>query len=131
MWHGGGLTGVTYETTPDGREGWMNMFVRKGWDTYVSDAVERGRSGFASAGRVDGRSPIFLNYQDPCERFRIGDGAGSWNADPAKRKLLPGQPVSGRGLRQLHEAGGAALALDRQGDHRGLSSRWSTRSVPA
>ena len=30
MWHGGGLTGVTYETTPDGREGWLNMFVRKG-----------------------------------------------------------------------------------------------------
>ena len=48
MWHGGGLTGVTYESTPDGREGWMNMFIRKGWDTYVSDAVERGRSGFAS-----------------------------------------------------------------------------------
>ena len=34
--------------------------------------------------------PIFLTYQDPYERFRIGDGAGSWNADPAKRKLLPG-----------------------------------------
>src|SRR5258708_2914821 len=48
MWHGGGLTGVTYESTPDGREGWMNLFIRKGWDTYVSDAVERGRSGFAS-----------------------------------------------------------------------------------
>ena len=28
MWHGGGLTGVTYETTPDGREGWRNLFVR-------------------------------------------------------------------------------------------------------
>ncbi len=26
MWHGGGLTGVTYETTPDGREGWLNYF---------------------------------------------------------------------------------------------------------
>src|SRR5262249_12955564 len=48
MWHGGGLTGVTYETTPDGREGWLNLFVRKGWDVYVSDAVERGRAGFAS-----------------------------------------------------------------------------------
>jgi hypothetical protein len=48
MWHGGGLTGVTYESTPDGREGWLNYFIRKGWDTYVSDAVERGRSGFAS-----------------------------------------------------------------------------------
>ena len=31
MWHGGGLTGVTYETTPDGREGWLNYFLRKGW----------------------------------------------------------------------------------------------------
>src|SRR5215217_4216416 len=31
MWHGGGLTGVTYETTPDGREGWLNYFLRRGW----------------------------------------------------------------------------------------------------
>src|SRR3989454_2393706 len=30
MWHGGGLTGVTYETTPDGREGWLNFFVKQG-----------------------------------------------------------------------------------------------------
>jgi pimeloyl-ACP methyl ester carboxylesterase len=89
LWHGGGLTGVTYESTPDGREGWMNMFIRKGWDTYVSDAVERGRSGFASPD-VWSDAPIFLNYQDPYERFRMGAGEGSWNADPAKRKLLPG-----------------------------------------
>jgi len=89
MWHGGGLTGVTYESTPDGREGWVNMFVRKGWDTYVSDAVERGRSGFASPDVWQGE-PIFLNYQDPYERFRIGQGAGSWNADPAKRRPMPG-----------------------------------------
>jgi pimeloyl-ACP methyl ester carboxylesterase len=89
MWHGGGLTGVTYESTPDGREGWANMFVRKGWDTYVSDAVERGRSGFASPDVWQGE-PIFLNYQDPYERFRIGQGAGSWNADPAKRRPMPG-----------------------------------------
>src|SRR5246500_3322170 len=89
MWHGGGLTGVTYETTPDGREGWLNMFVRKGWDVYVSDAVERGRAGFASPD-VWPSEPIFLNYADPFERFRIGDGEGSWNADSAKRKGLAG-----------------------------------------
>jgi hypothetical protein len=88
MWHGGGLTGVTYETTPDGREGWLNLFVRKGWDVYVSDAVERGRAGFASPD-VWPSEPIFLNYADPFERFRIGDGEGSWNADSAKRKVLP------------------------------------------
>lgn len=90
MWHGAGLTGVTYETTPDGREGWLNLFIRKGWDTYVSDAVERGRSGFASADVWENDSPIFLNYQDPYERFRIGEGPGSWNADPARRKPMPG-----------------------------------------
>jgi pimeloyl-ACP methyl ester carboxylesterase len=89
MWHGGGLTGVSYETTPDGREGWLNIFLRKGWDVYVSDAVERGRSGFASADVWPGE-PIFLTYADPFERFRIGEGEGSWNADPAKRRQLPG-----------------------------------------
>jgi hypothetical protein len=89
MWHGGGLTGVTYETTPDGREGWLNMFVRKGWDVYVSDAVERGRSGFASPDVWPGE-PVFLTYADPFERFRIGAGDGAWNPDPAKQKLMPG-----------------------------------------
>jgi len=89
MWHGGGLTGVTYESTPDGREGWLNYFVRKGWDVYNSDAVERGRSGFAPP-EVWTDAPLFLTYQDPFERFRIGDGEGSWNPDPAQRKVLPG-----------------------------------------
>jgi pimeloyl-ACP methyl ester carboxylesterase len=89
MWHGGGLTGVTYETTPDGREGWLNMFVRKGWDVYVSDAVERGRSGFAPPDIWPGE-PIFITYADPFERFRIGTGEGSWDPDPAKQKLMPG-----------------------------------------
>src|SRR5260370_12102263 len=37
MWHCGGLTGVTYETTPDRPEGRLNIFVRKGWVLYVSD----------------------------------------------------------------------------------------------
>src|SRR6266699_2598288 len=93
MWHGGGLTGVTYETTPDGREGWLNLFIRHGWDVYVSDAVERGRAGFASPD-VWPSEPIFLNYADPFERFRIGDGEGSWNADSAKRKVLRGNQFS-------------------------------------
>ena len=89
LWHGGGLTGVTYESTPDGREGWLNMFLRKGWDVYVSDAVERGRSGFAPPS-VWPDEPIFLPKQNPFERFRIGQGAGSWNADPGQMKVLPG-----------------------------------------
>jgi pimeloyl-ACP methyl ester carboxylesterase len=89
LWHGGGLTGVTYESTPDGRDGWMQFFIRKGWDTYVSDAVERGRSGFASPD-IWPSEPTFLPYADPFERFRIGEGEGSWNDDPSKRKVLQG-----------------------------------------
>ena len=49
LWHGGGLSGVTDETKPDGGEGWMNYFLRQGWDIYVSDAIERGRSGWTRA----------------------------------------------------------------------------------
>lgn len=88
-WHGGGLTGVTYESTPDGREGWVNFFIRKGWDVYNSDAVERGRSGFASPD-VWPSEPTFLPFADPFERFRIGQGEGSWSDDPTQRKVIPG-----------------------------------------
>jgi hypothetical protein len=44
--HGCCLTGKTWETTPDGRMGWYEYFVRQGFPTYVIDQVARGRSGF-------------------------------------------------------------------------------------
>lgn len=47
--HGGGLTGASYETTPDGREGWATYFVRMGYPVYVVDTPGRGRSGFNAA----------------------------------------------------------------------------------
>ena len=85
MWHGGGLTGVCWETTPDGREGFQHYFLRRGWPVYVSDAVERGRSGF-SAAEIMGGEPLFLTVNNPYERFRIGDGPGSF----AHGSTLPG-----------------------------------------
>ena len=42
--HGCCLTGKTWETTPDGRMGWDEYFVRQGFPTYVIDQVSRGRS---------------------------------------------------------------------------------------
>src|SRR5439155_14301096 len=39
-------TGVTYETTPDGREGWATYFARKNFPVYVVDHAGRGRSSF-------------------------------------------------------------------------------------
>src|ERR1700687_2672524 len=90
MWHGGGLTGVTYETTPDGREGWLNYFTRRGWSVYNSDAVERGRAGWAQYPDIFAGEPVFLTIANPFERFRIGAGEGAWSSDPAEREVLPG-----------------------------------------
>jgi len=42
--HGCCLTGKTWETTPDGRMGWDEYFVRKGYPIYVIDQAGRGRS---------------------------------------------------------------------------------------
>ncbi|HEX4328939.1 MAG TPA: esterase, partial [Burkholderiales bacterium] len=50
--HGCCLTGKTWETTPDGRMGWDEYFVRKGFPVYVIDQVSRGRSA-ANATAID------------------------------------------------------------------------------
>jgi len=49
MVHGATLTGKSWETTPDGRMGWDEYFVRQGHPVYVPDQVGRGRSGFNQA----------------------------------------------------------------------------------
>ena len=42
--HGGGLSGKVNETQPDGRMGWYEYFVRKGYPTYNVDQAARARS---------------------------------------------------------------------------------------
>jgi pimeloyl-ACP methyl ester carboxylesterase len=42
---GGGHTGVTWTTTPDGRPGWALAFAAAGWDVFVVDWPGTGRSG--------------------------------------------------------------------------------------
>lgn len=46
MVHGSGHTGKTYDITPDGREGWKQHFLRKGYTVYVIDHAGRARSGW-------------------------------------------------------------------------------------
>src|SRR5262245_45730259 len=49
MVHGCCLSSKTWETTPDGRMGWNEYFLRKGRAVYLADQVSRGRSGFDSS----------------------------------------------------------------------------------
>src|SRR3954469_22454490 len=86
MLHGATLTGKSWETTPDGRMGWDEYFVRKGHPVYVPDQVGRGRSGFNQAVFNDVRAesvpafalPPALRFSDEgfWPNFRFGATAG-------------------------------------------------------
>ncbi|MDM0108804.1 esterase [Variovorax sp. J22R24] len=89
MWHGGGLSGVTFETKPDGAPGWEDYFLRAGYDVYVSDAVERGRASWARYPEIFKSEPFFRPKKEGWELFRIGD-TGSYATDPVQRKTFPG-----------------------------------------
>ena len=45
LWHGAGQFSKTWETTPDGREGYQNIFLRRGFAVYVIDQPRRGNAG--------------------------------------------------------------------------------------
>jgi len=49
MVHGGSMSGTNFTGTPDGREGWAQYFVRRGYAVYVVDQPGRARSGFLTA----------------------------------------------------------------------------------
>src|SRR5215475_14823424 len=72
LWHGGGLTGVTWETKPDGKPGWQQFFLTAGHSVYVSDAVERGRSSFARYPEIFKSEPVFRTKKEAWELFRLG-----------------------------------------------------------
>ncbi|WMJ02430.1 alpha/beta fold hydrolase [Pseudomonas chlororaphis subsp. aurantiaca] len=45
MWHGAGQSAKSWETTADGREGFQNIFLRRGFSTYLIDQPRRGDAG--------------------------------------------------------------------------------------
>lgn len=47
--HGYGGSGVCWEMTPDGRDGFSTLMLRRGWSSYVMDLPGRGRAGRTSA----------------------------------------------------------------------------------
>ena len=54
MWHGFGQFSKTWETTPDGREGFQNIFLRRQFPVYVLDQPRRGNAGRSTvAGQIE------------------------------------------------------------------------------
>jgi pimeloyl-ACP methyl ester carboxylesterase len=78
---GGSVTGVTYETTPDGRAGWQLLFLRHGYSTYIADTAQAGRAPWARFPEINPDEPGFRTAQFLWEVFRIGP-EGSFAAGP-------------------------------------------------
>jgi pimeloyl-ACP methyl ester carboxylesterase len=90
LWHGGGMTGSHWESTPDGRPGWLWRFLQAGYDVLVSDAVERGRSSWAMYPHIYAEAPFFRTKNEGWAMFRIGPAEG-YASNPADRTPFPDQ----------------------------------------
>jgi pimeloyl-ACP methyl ester carboxylesterase len=136
MIHGCCLSGQAYETTPDGRWGWSEYFLRRGRPVYVVDQAGRGRSGFDgteyNAVKIGEKSlkdqaPIaMIDHEFAWQWFRIGSKVGTPYPDtqfpveaidafykmwiPDLNATLPPQNPSYSDLAALaQKAGGAVL----------------------
>jgi pimeloyl-ACP methyl ester carboxylesterase len=68
--HGSGQFSKTWETTPDGREGYQNIFLRRGFGVYLIDQPRRG-----DAGRSTQTTTIEATADDQYwfDMFRVGN----------------------------------------------------------
>lgn len=69
FWHGAGQFSKTWETTPDGREGFQNIFLRRRFAVYVIDQPRRGNAGRSTVSTTITATP---DEQIWFDMFRIG-----------------------------------------------------------
>lgn len=67
--HGAGQSAKTWESTPDGRDGFSTLFLRRGYSVYLIDQPRRGRAG---RGTVDETIKAMPDDQFWFENFRMG-----------------------------------------------------------
>lgn len=68
--HGAGQSKRTWETTPDGREGFQNIFLRRGFGVYLLDQPRRGDAGKSTVAATITPTP---DEQFWFTQFRIGN----------------------------------------------------------
>ncbi len=69
FWHGIGQFSKTWETTPDGRDGFQNIFLRRNFGVYLLDQPRRGNAG---RGTVEGTIVPTPDEQTWFGTFRVG-----------------------------------------------------------
>lgn len=69
MLHGAFQSGRSWETTPDGREGFQTIFLRQGFPVYLVDQPRRGRAGNSTVAMTVEPTPYDQLFFD---QFRLG-----------------------------------------------------------
>lgn len=104
LWHGGGLTGACWEDTPAGGPGWLDYFLRDGFDVVVSDAFERGRASWPPYPQFLGQEPEHRSLNVVWHHFRFG-ARGTYppilDAQTARQMAYPGLQFSIENLEQF------------------------------
>jgi hypothetical protein len=57
LWHGYQAAGTTWDSTPDGREGFQTIFLRRRFSVYVLDQPRRGAAGKTTIGTTVDTTP--------------------------------------------------------------------------
>lgn len=70
MFHGAGQTNVNWIITPDGRMGWADYFVSKGYQVYLAEQPARGRSAW----HPDENGPTIHHSTESLARFTSNQG---------------------------------------------------------
>ena len=92
--HGGDQTGSGWLSTPDGRPGWAQYFLRLGYSVYVVDQVARGRSSFVPDvyGETSGQPLDYVMQKFTVqERYKLWPQAALHTQWPGKGE--PGDPA--------------------------------------
>lgn len=70
--HGYGQSRMGWMTTPDGREGWSDLFLKKGYPAFLVDQPRRGEAGATVQMTTDG----FLDaWSEESKAYKPGDQA--------------------------------------------------------
>jgi hypothetical protein len=69
FWHGIGQFSKTWETTPDGREGFQNIFLRRNFGVYLINQPRRGNAGRSTVEATIKPTP---DEQEWFSTFRLG-----------------------------------------------------------
>lgn len=95
LWHGWWVDSSCWDTTPDGREGFRTLFLRRGFPVYLLDQPRRG-----SAGKTTTAASIPTEPNEQCffNQFRLGVWPdlyerGQFSDDPAALACA-GHPLS-------------------------------------